>query len=95
MLEITIHSPQRATLNGRFDASQVEHANSKFQELGGGEVELDFAELAYIASAGISSLLLLYRRLDADGHAVKIRNASGHVRNLFEVSGLTQLFPID
>ena len=95
MLEITVFTPQHAALKGRFDASQVDNANDKFEGLGGGQVLLDFAELDYIASAGISSLLLLYRRLNEQGHDIRISNANGHVKNIFEGSGLQQLFPMD
>ena len=94
MIEIELTAPNRATISGRFDASQVEKANEIFAQLEGDSV-IDMEGLRYISSAGISALLTVYKRLDAQGHGVRIANAAGHVRNVFEYAGLEQLFPMD
>lgn len=94
MIEIQLVSKSHATLAGRFDASQCAHAREIFDQMEGNSV-LDLAELRYISSAGISELLLLYKRLNADGCEVRVQNASGHVKNIFEIAGLKALFPMD
>ena len=72
----------------------ADHAREMFDQLEG-DSTLDLAELKYISSAGISELLLLYKRLNADGCEVRIQNANGHVKNIFEIAGLSSLFPMD
>jgi stage II sporulation protein AA (anti-sigma F factor antagonist) len=94
MIEIELTAPNRVTLSGRFDASQVEQVSAVFAQLEGDSV-IDMEGLRYISSAGISALLILFKRLDAQGYAVRIANAGGHVRNVFEYAGLAQLFPMD
>jgi anti-anti-sigma factor len=94
MIQIELTAPNKATISGRFDASQIEKATEIFDKLEGNSV-IDMEGLRYISSAGISALLLLYKRLSADGHEVRIANANGHVQNVFEYAGLSQLFPMD
>jgi len=94
MIEIQLHSKSHASLSGRFDASQCAHAREMFDQLEGDSI-LDLAELKYISSAGISELLLLYKRLNSEGCAVRLQNASGHVKNIFDIAGLSSLFPMD
>jgi anti-anti-sigma factor len=80
-------------LGGRFDAAQVETAEAS---LGGatGAVTLDLAELDYIASAGISVVLALFKRLHADGGSLKLVNPTAHVHNVFKYAGLDQVLNI-
>ena len=94
MIHVELVQGNRATLSGRFDASQVERACAVFDRLEG-DCVLDLSGLQYISSAGISALLLLYKRLNAQGHAVRLANASGHVRNIIDYAGLAQIFPLD
>jgi anti-anti-sigma factor len=94
MIEIELTAPNRVTLSGRFDASQVEQANAVLAQLEGDSV-IDMEGLRYISSAGISALLTVYKRLEAQGYGIRIANAGGHVRNVFEYAGLEQLFPMD
>jgi anti-anti-sigma factor len=94
MIQIELVGSHGAKLSGRFDASQVERARTVFDQLEG-DCVLDLDGLHYISSAGISAMLLLYKRLNAAGHTVRIRNASGHVRNIIDYAGLAQIFPLE
>jgi len=94
MITFEVHSPSHVSIAGRFDASQCERARAVFDKMEGNSV-LDLQELEYISSAGISELLLLYKRLNADGCEVRVQNANGHVKNIFEIAGLKALFPMD
>ena len=76
MIQIELVGSDRVTLSGRFDASQVDRASAVFDRLEGSCV-LDLHGLHYISSAGISSMLLLYKRLHAQGHTIRLANASG------------------
>jgi anti-anti-sigma factor len=94
MIHVELVGSNRAKLSGRFDASQVERACAVLDRLEG-DCVLDLEGLHYISSAGISALLLLYKRLNAEGHVVHLANASGHVRNIIDYAGLAQIFPLE
>jgi anti-anti-sigma factor len=80
-------------LAGRLDASQVDEAEAVLGPAGG-EVTLDLSELDYIASAGISVVLALYKRLHASGGTLKLVNLTPHVMNVFRYAGLDQVLDI-
>jgi anti-anti-sigma factor len=81
-------------LAGRFDAAQVDAAEASLGEASG-EVTLDLAELEYIASAGISVVLALFKRLHADGGSLRMVRPTPHVRNVFHYAGLDQILTIE
>lgn len=81
-------------LGGRFDAAHVDTAESTLASATGG-VTLDLAELDYIASAGISVVLALFKRLHASGEPLKLANPTPHVFNVFRYAGLDQILDID
>jgi anti-anti-sigma factor len=80
-------------LGGRFDAAQVESAESAL-EGASGAITLDLAELDYIASAGISVVLALFKRLHASGGSLKLVNPTPHVHNVFRYAGLDQVLNV-
>ena len=81
-------------LGGRLDAAQVETAEAT---LGGasGAVTLDLTHLDYIASAGISVVLTLFKRLNSDGGSLRLVNLTPHVLNVFRYAGLDQVLDIE
>ncbi|RKZ14246.1 hypothetical protein DRQ53_11945 [bacterium] len=80
-------------LTGRLDAAQVEVAEGLLDDASG-PVTLDMAELDYIASAGISVVLALFKRLHGDGQALRLINLTPHVMNVFKYAGLDQVLDI-
>jgi anti-anti-sigma factor len=80
-------------LGGRFDAAQVDTAEASLGDAAGA-VTLDLAELDYIASAGISVVLALFKRLHASGGSLKLINLTPHVYNVFKYAGLDQVLDI-
>jgi anti-anti-sigma factor len=81
-------------LGGRFDAAQVDTAEATLGSAAGA-VTLDLADLDYIASAGISVVLALFKRLHADGGTLKLVNLTPHVHNVFKYAGLDQVLDIE
>jgi anti-anti-sigma factor len=81
-------------LAGRLDASQVDRAEATLGSAAG-EVTLDLAELDYIASAGISVVLALYKRLHASGGKLRLVKLTPHVMNVFRYAGLDQVLNIE
>ena len=59
----------------------------------GGPVILNLADLDYISSSGIGTVVKLYKDLQDRRCGLAIVSASSRIRMLFELSGLTQLVP--
>ena len=55
---------------------------------------LDFAHLDYISSAALRSLLGLARKATNAGGKVVLLSLQGPIRDIFDMSGFTQIFPI-
>lgn len=91
MFEISKTAENKIRLAGRFDASQVERAESVLAEITA-SCELDFAELDYISSAGLGALVATFHRLSTTGDRLTLANVSDHIRDIFRISGLEKLF---
>ena len=77
-----------ATIEGRLDTNTTPEAE---KELAGSldnvtELILDFKQLDYISSAGLRLLLMLQKKMNAQG-SMKILNANAIVKEIFEVTG--------
>jgi len=55
---------------------------------------VDFAGLEFITSAGLRILILALKRAKAEGRQIHLCGLSEPVHEVFEVSGLVQIFPI-
>jgi anti-sigma B factor antagonist len=80
-------------LSGRFDASQVDKARSVFDGVNSTCI-VDFSDLEYISSAGLSVLLLTQKRLSQGGHSLKLKNLNVHIRQVFEYARFDLIFEI-
>ena len=59
------------------------------------ELILDFGECHYVSSAGIRMILKAFQRLAKAGNALVARNVPGTVYEVFEISGLSQMIPLE
>jgi anti-sigma B factor antagonist len=57
-------------------------------------LEFDFAELAYISSAGLRVLLSAQKKMNKQGEMI-IRNVSDTVMEVFEVTGFSDILTIE
>jgi anti-sigma B factor antagonist len=57
-------------------------------------LRLDLARVEYLGAAGLGVLLRLRRRVQAAGGWLALENVSPRLREVFDVTGLTRLFPI-
>ena len=57
--------------------------------------ELDFSEIDYISSAGLRVLLFGQKKAQAAGKAMKLKNVSSDVTEVFEVTGFTGMLTIE
>lgn len=82
---------------GRVDGSNVEILESAIQEqLEAGEKKLvfDFEHLVYISSAGLRTLLVAARRLQAEGGAALFCGLAEHIAHIFEISGFNNILAV-
>ena len=55
---------------------------------------VDFSELIYISSSGLSLLLLTQKRLEETGQGLTLTGMTDHVRELFAVTRFDAIFDI-
>jgi anti-sigma B factor antagonist len=55
---------------------------------------VDFSEVAYVGSAGLRVLLATAKRLRASGGELRVCSLNETVREVFEISGFSELLPV-
>lgn len=93
MFEAKLTADGGIGLSGRFDASQVDKARAVFDSLTTTTI-VDFSNLDYISSAGLSVLLATQKRLSQAGHGLKLKNLNVHIRQVFEYARFDLIFEI-
>jgi anti-anti-sigma factor len=93
MFEIKITPDKTIRLFGRFDASQKEKALQIFNTLEE-TFTVDFQNLDYISSAGLSVLLVTQKRLKEKGQHLKLIHLNNHIREIFGYAGFDMIFEI-
>jgi anti-anti-sigma factor len=94
MFDVRIGEDGAILLSGRFDASQVDRARVVFDKAEK-TCAVDFENLAYISSGGLSLLLATEKRLRRSGHRLTLKNMNSHIREVFQYAGLDMIFEID
>ncbi|MCH7754594.1 STAS domain-containing protein [candidate division KSB1 bacterium] len=93
MFEAELKNNNDIKLTGRFDASQVENAKEVFNSVTS-SCEVDFTNLEYISSAGLSVLLVTQKRLSKSENSLKLTNMNKHIRDVFRYAGFDTVFEI-
>ncbi len=81
-------------LQGRLDANWADHVAKAMEaaiRAGQHELDLDFAEVSYISSAGLRVILKYYRQLKGIGGVVRVLRPIGPVLSVLRLSGLVAL----
>ncbi|MBN1154300.1 STAS domain-containing protein [candidate division KSB1 bacterium] len=94
MFEIKMNDSNEIILSGRFDSSQVVTANSVFEKITQSAV-VDFKDLDYISSAGLSVLLVTQKRLNEKNQHLKLINLNKHIHDVFRYAGFDTIFLIE
>lgn len=94
MFNIALTDGGIVQLSGRFDAAQVEKARSVLDQLNV-TTSVDFKDLVYISSAGLGVLMATQKRLSDKGHKLKLKNVSGHIREIFKIARFDLIFEIE
>ena len=85
-------------LEGEIDAYTSPRLTQGFAELGdvaGRHVVVDLAGVGFVDSAGLSALVASLQALREDGGAVSLRSVSRQLTKLFEITGLSRMFPME
>ncbi len=84
-------------VSGRLDtltAPDFESGVCGWIEQGEDHIVLDFADLEYISSAGLRSVLVAAKQLRQKGGRLSCCSMSGVVRKVFDVSGFSKMVEI-
>ena len=84
-------------LSGRVDekgAPEFESACAKHLSNGMTHVVLDLSELQYVSSMGIRSFIRLKKLAEEQGGALLLCGLKGFVKEVFDVTHVTELFPL-
>ena len=82
-------------LEGRLDTTTAPELDDELFTVIGDVTDLtfDMTKLEYISSAGLRSLLSAHKKVSANG-TMKIANASDEVKEIFDITGFSQVFNI-
>ncbi len=98
-MTITANQKDKAleiALEGRLDTMTAPELESELNKsLPGAEtLTLDFSKLDYISSAGLRVLLSAHKNMSAKG-GMKIKNVNEIVREVFDVTGFSDILTIE
>jgi anti-sigma B factor antagonist len=81
-------------VSGKLTASEEEAFSSEVNDViaGTDKLVLDFEGVPYISSSGLRTLVSAKKQLDAKGGTMSVINVSKDVRDVFEITGLSDLF---
>lgn len=85
------------SLRGRLDAATSDSVSKTLLDLiegGCKEIVIDFANLDYISSSGLRVFLLAFKRLGGIKGRMVFAALQEHVREVFEMAGLSDFFPM-
>ena len=85
------------SLEGRFDASVADSFKAAINGLlaqGSQHYVINFADVAYIDSAGLGSLVASTRRVRENNGDIKIAELSAKLRSIFNLTRLNRLFEV-
>lgn len=81
-------------LSGRLDTTTAPQLEEELVFDGVTELNLDFAELDYISSAGLRVLLAAQKVMNKQG-AMKILNVNSDIMEVFEITGFSDILTIE
>ena len=84
-----------AILAGRLNtasASQTEKALSPLYDVEGKDIIIDCTDMSYISSIGLRIFLSILKNTEQKGRHVYIKGMNDEVRNVFNITGFSNLF---
>ncbi len=84
-------------ISGNLDTQTSPVAQEKLIQLidnGATKILVDFEDLNYISSTGLGMLLVAVKRLKGTNGQLRICNPNTMVREVFDTSGFSEIFPV-
>ena len=97
-MEVTIQEQDGnvvAILAGRLNtasAAQTEKALSPLYDVEGKDIIIDCTDMSYISSIGLRIFLSILKNTEQKGRHVYIKGMNDEVRNVFNITGFSNLF---
>jgi anti-anti-sigma factor len=88
---------KKAALRGRMDIEGAQAVDMRFSVLSGSEGKLvvDLAELEFIGSMGLRTLMMCARTINAKGGKMAIANAQPNVQKVLDSIGMADVVSIN
>ncbi len=99
-LELTLNQGGEkaiASIKGQLDTLTTPEFNKVLLELienGERKIILDFSELDFISTAGLSGILMLVKRLKVEKGGLSVAALKGQVKKVFDISGMSSGIPV-
>ncbi len=99
-MQLTTNTTEAVTvikIEGSLDTQTSTEAQQELDRIvadGARKLLIDFAELAYISSAGLRVLLATAKKLSADQGEMRMCNMNDVDNEVFEVSGFSTIFKV-
>ncbi len=84
-------------ITGNLDTQTSTVAQEQLTQLidnGATKILVDFEDLNYISSTGLGMLLVAVKRLEGTNGQLRICNPNKMVREVFDTSGFSEIFPV-
>jgi len=80
-------------LEGRLDATTSPAVQDALLKVAGeyASIELNFAQLTYISSAGLRVMLMMQKQVNRTGGSLRLTNVSPAVMEVFEMTGFSSI----
>lgn len=97
-MEVTIQEQDDkvvAILAGRLNtasAAQTEKALSPLYDVDGKDIIIDCTDMSYISSIGLRIFLSILKNTEQKGRRVYLKGLNDEVRNVFNITGFSNLF---
>jgi anti-anti-sigma factor len=99
-MQLTTNTSEGVTvlrIEGSLDTQTSSEAQEELDRIvddGARKLLIDFAELAYISSAGLRVLLVTAKKLNTEQGEMRMCNMNDVVKEVFEVSGFSTIFKV-
>jgi anti-anti-sigma factor len=98
-MEVTESQSGSATtlkIVGRVDSSVAKALEQKVREVTSrdGAIVVDLSGMHYVSSAGLRSFIILAKQAHAKNQTIALTGMSDEISEIFEISGLLELFKI-
>lgn len=97
MIDINVERSGSVTiveLQGELDSNSAAEAQEQILPLAGpnSKILLDLSKITYMSSAGLRTLLLLYRKISENAGRIVVAGLSDEVRDIMAITGFLDFF---